>query len=188
MNKKILDMINLMDIDEMKTRLVEYMSSDEKLMPHPIGVEVRLRETSDRSGRYEVILLMDDNSEVEVKFHDRYSRLVYVYTLLHPKGYQRRKLVANNYRALCNLYSMLYFRDSEALLKTIDSTDIKKPGHFMNQYIAQARKAIRQASPLAEQFAIDRPQHNNGKVLIPFVANGGTVVIDASLCNDMSHL
>jgi hypothetical protein len=70
------------------------------------------------------------------------------------------------------------------LLKTIDSTDIKRPGQFLCQYVTQARRAIREASPLAEQFAIDRPQSNNGRLLIPFVSQGGTVIIDASLLHN----
>jgi hypothetical protein len=120
-----------------------------------------------------------------VKFRDRYSRLVYVYTLLHPKGYQRRLAAANNYKALRQLYTMLYFKDSNALLKTIESTDFD---HFFSQYIAQSRNAIRMATPHAADFAIDRPQSNDGKVLIPFVAQGGTVILDNSLRNQMSNL
>ena len=184
----ILDIIDSMSVDEMRTRLAEYMAKDEQYAPHPICVEVKLRDTFSRGGRYEVILIMDDNSEQEVHFRDRYSRLIYIYTLMHPKGYQRYNVAANNYRELRHLYSKLYFKDSDALLKTIDSTDIKKPGQFLNQYITQSRKAIRQASPLAEQFTIDRPQSHNGRVLIPFVANGGTVILDDSLCNNMYNL
>ena len=180
-----LDIINSMSVDEMRTRLGEYMANDEQYAAHPIAVEVRLRDTFDKGGRYEVLLVMDDDTEHEVHFRDRYSRLIYIYTLMHPKGFQRYSVAANNYRELCHLYSKLYFKDSDALLKTIDSTDIKKPGQFLSQYITQSRNAIRQASPLAKQLTIDRPQSHNGRVLIPFVANGGTVILDDSLCNNM---
>ena len=131
--------------------------------------------------RYDVLLIDEEGGETPVQFHDRYSRLLYIYSLLHPQGYQRRQAAANNYRDLCHLYNTLYFRDSDALLKTIESTDVKKPGHFFNHYVAQSRNAVRQASPLAESFAIDRPQSHNGKLLIPFVSHGGTVILDASL-------
>ena len=181
MNKKILDMINLLSIEEMRTRLAEYMAADVRFMSPLVAVEVRLGDSGNSNCRYDVLLIDADGTEIPVKFRDRYSRLVYIYTLLHPQGYQRRMATANNYRALCKLYSLLYFRDSDALLKTVDTTDIKKPGQFLNQYITQARKAIRLASPLADRFAIDRPQSHNGKVLIPFVAEGGTVIIDPSL-------
>ena len=183
----ILDIIDSMSVDEMRTRLAEYMAKDEQYAAHPIAVEVRLCDTIGRGGRYEILLAMDDGTEQEVRFRDRYSRLIYIYTLMHPKGFQRYSVAANNYRELCRLYSKLYFKDSDALLKTIDSTDIKKPGQFLSQYITQSRKAIRQASPLAKQFTIDRPQSHNGRVLIPFVAQGGTVILDDSLRNNMSN-
>ena len=183
-----LDIINTMSVDEMRTRLAEYMAADKRLMPQLFAIEVRLSGTNCTRCRYEVLLIDEAGNEIPVKFHDRYSRLVYIYTLMHPKGYQRYSVATNGYRDLCRLYSKLYFKDSDAMLKTIDTTDIKRPGHFMNQYITQSRRAIREASPLAEQFTIDRPQSHNGKVVIPFVANGGTVILDDSLCNNMYNL
>ena len=187
MTEKIQKMIDAMTTDEMKQRLAEYMAADQQLAPRPIAVEVRLSNINNVRCRYDVLLIAENGQETEVKFRDRYSRLVYIYTLLHPQGYQRRQVAAHDYRELCHLYSMLYFRDSDALLKTIESTDTKRPGHFLCQYITQSRRAIRQTSPLAEPFAIDRPQLHNGKVLIPFVANGGNAIIDASLRINMSH-
>lgn len=187
MTMNFLNIINSMSVDEMKQRLAEYMSADSRLMPSLVAVEVRLSGNNTRT-RYDVLLIDELGNETPVKFRDRYSRLVYIYTLMHPKGYQRRQAAANNYHALCNLYSLLYFKDSNALLKTVESTDKDHPGHFMNQYIAQARRAVLQASPLACQFTIDRPQSHNGKVLIPFAAAGGTVILDSSLNNKMFNL
>jgi hypothetical protein len=40
---------------------------------------------------------------------------------------------------------------------------------------------VRNALPLADEFIIDRPQNHNGKVLIPFVAAGGQVILDTQL-------
>lgn len=176
----ILEIINNMTIEEMKTRLAEYMAHDESLMSPLVAVEVRLSGNNARC-RYDVLLIDEEGNEYTVKFRDRYSRLIYIYTLLHPKGYQRRQVVADNYRELRRLYSQIYFKDSDALLKTIESTDTKKPGQFLSQYITQSRNAVREASPLAERFTIARPQAYNGKVIIPFVATGGTVIIDNSL-------
>ena len=184
----LLDIVNALDIDELRTRLAAYMAADVRFMSPLVAVEVRLSNKANERCRYDVLLVDEDGNEIPVMFRDRYSRLVYIYTLLHPQGYQRRMASANNYRALCHLYSQLYFKDSDALLKTIESTDITRPGQFLSQYITQSRKAVRQASPLAEQFAIDRPQSHNGMVLIPFVANGGTVILDASLRNNMYNL
>ena len=185
MSEKIKEMIELMSTDELKQRLAEYMAADQQLAPRPIAVEVRLSNINNVRCRYDVLLIAENGQEMEVKFRDRYSRLVYIYTLLHPQGYQRRLAAANNYKALRQLFSLLYYRDSDALIKTIDSTDFD---HFFSHYIAQSRNAIRQATPHASDFAIDRPQSHDGKVLIPFVAQGGTVILDNSLRNQMYHL
>ena len=188
MIEKINQMIEMMTPDEMKQRLAAYMSADPSLMPQPVAVEVRLSDTTNTKCRYDVQLIDENGQETEVKFRDRYSRLLYIFTLLHPLGYQRRLAAANDYKLLRQLYTLLYYKDGDALLKTVESTERKKPGHFFCHYIAQSRNAIRQATPHASNFAIDRPQSHDGKVLIPFVAQGGTVILDNSLRNLMSHL
>ena len=180
-NNRITEIINNMSIDELKASLSDYMMNDASLMPSLVAVEIRINEQDNNRCRYTVLLIDEEGGETEVTFRDRYSRLIYIYTLLHPQGYQRRVPSANGYRELCRLYSLLYFKDSEALLNTIASTGFE---HFLSHYIAQSRNAIRRASPLAKEFAIDRPQQHNGKVLIPFAAEGGNVVIDASLYNN----
>ena len=177
--------IDSMSLEEIKQRLAEYMAADKTLMPTLVAVEVRPSSINNVRCRYDVLLITENGQETEVKFRDRYSRLVYIFTLLHPQGYQRRLAAANNYKALRQLYTMFYFRDSDALLKTIESTGFD---HFFSHYIAQSRNAIRQATVHASDFAIDRPQSHDGKVLIPFVAQGGTVILDNSLRNQMSHL
>ena len=177
--------IDSMSLEEIKQRLAEYMAADKTLMPTLVAVEVRPSSINNVRCRYDVLLIAEDGQETEVKFRDRYSRLVYIYTLLHPQGYQRRLAAANNYKALRQLYTMLYFKESNALIKTINSTDFD---HFFSHYIAQSRNAIRQATVHASDFAIDRPQSHDGKVLIPFVAQGGTVILDNSLRDQMSHL
>ena len=177
--------IDSMSLEEIKQRLAEYMAADKTLMPTLVAVEVRPSSINNVRCRYDVLLITENGQETEVKFRDRYSRLVYIFTLLHPQGYQRRLAAANNYKALRQLYTMFYFRDSDALLKTIESTGFD---HFFSHYIAQSRNAIRQATVHASDFAIDRPQSHDGKVLIPFVAQGGTVILDNSLRDQMSHL
>lgn len=185
MTERIEKMIEAMTTDEMKQRLAEYMTADQQLAPRLVAVEVRPSSINNVRCRYDVLLIAENGQETEVKFRDRYSRLVYIYTLLHPQGYQRRLAAVNNYKALRHLYTILYFKDGDALLKTIESTDFD---HFFSQSIAQSRNAIRQASPHASEYAIDRPQSHDGKVLIPFVSQGGTVILDPSLRNQMSHL
>lgn len=185
--KKIRETIASMSIEELKSRLAAYMKSDASLMPRIVAIEVKYNPNDPKS-QYDAFLIDEEGGEKLVKFEDRCSRLIYIYTLLHSKGYQRRNAAANNYRGLCQLYNQLYFRDSSALMKTIKSTDDTKPGQFLSHYIARSRKAVRQTSPLAEPFAIDRPQSHNGLVLIPFVAEGGKLIIDESLRHFMFNL
>lgn len=185
--KTIQQQIENMTTDELRTRLAEYMMRDTSLLPPLKAVEVRLADNN-RGCRYEVLLIDSEGNEFIVPFHDRYSRLIYIYALLHPKGFQRRRVAADNYRELCQLYSQLYFRDSAALLRTVETTDDERPGQFISQYVAQSRKAIRQASPLAKPFVFDLPQRHNGRLLIPFAANGGTVIIDSSLTTNPFNL
>lgn len=185
MKQELQNLIEKMTTDEMKQRLAEYMYADKQLTPRPVIIEVRLSNITNVRSRYDVLLITENGHETVVNFPDRYSRLLYIFTLLHPQGYQRRLASANNYKALRQLYTMLYFRDSNALLKTIETTGFE---HFFSQYIAQSRKAIRLTTPHSSEFAIDRPQSHEGKVLIPFVAGGGKVILDKSLRNLMSNL
>ena len=168
MNARVTSLLNNMTDAEIRQRLAEYMESDVRLMPRLVAVQVRLSNGTSGRNRYEVVLID----------RDRCSRLVYIYTLMHPQGFQRRAAAANDYRELRQLFSLLYFADSEALVRTIESTGYD---HFVSQYVAQSRKAVRQSSPQASHFAIDYPQSHCGKLLVPFVAQGGTVILDASL-------
>lgn len=178
MSNTIQQLIETMTPEEIKQRLAAYMTADLQFSPRPVAIKVRASIAAHSRSRYEVVLVSQNGDETEVKFRDRYSRLVYIYTLLHPQGYQRRLAAANNYKALRQLYTMLYFKGGDALMKTIESTSFD---HFFSHYIAQSRNAIRLATPHASDFAIDRPQAHDGKVLIPFVAQGGTVILDSSL-------
>ena len=171
------EMLDAMNVEELKNRLAAYMMADENLVSRPIGVEVRLADTFNRSGRYDVLIVLEDGSEKEVKFHDRHSRLVYIYTLLHPQGYQRRSLIANNFQALRDLFSRLYFGSAEPLLRAIgDNFD-----QYFSQAVAQSRRAIRETIGASEQFEIALPQRHGGKTLVSCAANGGHVIIDSSL-------
>ena len=171
------EMLDAMNVEELKNRLAAYMMADENLVSRPIGVEVRLADTLDRSGRYEVLIVLEDGSEKEVKFRDRHSRLVYIYTLLHPQGYQRRSLRTNNFQALRDLFSRLYFGSAEPLMKAIGNDF----DHYFSQAVAQSRRAIRETIGHSELFEIGLPQRHGGKTLVSCAANGGHVIIDSSL-------
>lgn len=174
----ISDIINSMSIDEMKERLTAYMEADKQFAAHPVGVEVRMRPMIQRNGRYAVLLLLSDGTEKEVLFPDRYSRLVYIYTLMHPEGYQRRKLEANGCCVLCQLYSQVYFRDADSLLKSVNRAGFD---HFFSQAVAQSRVAIRKANAHADDLVIAGPQQYGGKTLIPFAQHQDQIIIDQTL-------
>ena len=175
--KNIQEMIDAMSVEEMKNRLADYMIADETICPCPIGVEVRLSENFSRKGRYDVLLIMKDGSEVEVKFRDRHSRLIYIYTLLHPQGFQRRSLETNNYKALKELFSKIYFTTTEPLMKAIGD----KFNQYLSQAISQSRVAVREAAANTKDFESAMPTRNGGKTIIDWAAKGGEVIIDNSL-------
>ena len=173
--KSVMKMLDAMSVEELNDLLMPYM--DRRVNPHAIAVEVRLSETPGKGGRYEVLLIMQDGSEKVVKFRDRHSRLVYIYTLLHPQGYLRRSLTKDNYRALRELFSKIYFASAEPLLKAIGSDF----DHYFSQAVAQSRRAIRETINASEGFEIALPQRHRGRTLIGLAANGGHVIIDSSL-------
>ena len=91
---KIQEALQQMGVEEMQERLAKYMTADKEWAPKPVAIEIRHRDIKDISGTniYDVIVLKDDDTEEVIKFEDRYSKLIYIYTLLHPKGFQRRSL------------------------------------------------------------------------------------------------
>ena len=177
----IMKQLDAMSVEEMKSRLAAYMLADENMTARPVGVEVRLNETVNRGGRYKVLILMEDGTEREVKFRDRHSRLVYIYTLLHPEGYQRRSLEKGNYKALRELYSKIYFTSADALLKSIEGLGFAQ---YFCQAVAQSRVAIRKAIGKTDDFEIAMPHKHAGKTIIACASNKETIAIDNSL---LSH-
>ena len=174
----IMKMLDAMSVEELKNRLAAYMLADMQLAKKPVAVEVRMSETQDRGGRYDVLLITADGEEMEVMFRDRPARLIYIYTLMHPEGFQRRSLTANNYQKLCDLYSKLYFASAEPMLKSIEKLGFDQ---YINQAVTQSRVAIRNTIGSATEFEIARPQRNGGRTLVTFAAKGGNVIIDNSL-------
>jgi hypothetical protein len=169
-------LVDTMSVEELRQRLYDYMLADTKLS-RPVAIEVRLKDTYTRGGRYDVLFIMENGEEVKVKFTDRHSRLIYIYTLLHPQGYQRRSLRTNNFQALRDLFSRLYFGSAEPLMKAIGNDF----DHYFSQAVAQSRKAIRETIGASELFEIALPQRHGGKTLVTFAANGGNVIMDPSL-------
>ncbi len=177
--EKITNLIEMMSAQELKSRLAAYMMNDVALMPKPVAIQVRLSSESNSSCRYDVLLIDEDGCETMVKFPDRPSRLIYIYTLMHPQGFQRYSVRANNYYELRQLYRKLYFRDDDALMKTIGETD-DEFDHFLSQAIAQSRVAIRNTGFPTTDIKIGSPK-TYGRVMIPLVKNTSCAIIDTTL-------
>ena len=120
------------------------MAADKEWGPKPIAIEVRHRNVKDVS-RYQYLRcrypLKDDNSTEEViKFGDHNSKLIYIYTLMHPKGYQRRSLnkPEKDFPELARLYRAIFMANPDRMI----AYTAKDFDHMMSMAIAFVRKAI----------------------------------------------
>jgi len=177
---KIQDAIQQMSVEEMQQRLAEYMAADKEWAPKPIAIEVRHRNVKDINGSniYDVIVLKDDNTEEVIKFGDHYSKLIYIYTLLHPKGYQRRSLnkPEKAFPELASLYRAIFMAYPKRMIASAE----KDFDHMMSMAIAFVRKAIDKMMG-CEELSIGNPRQYNGRTVIPAVYNGLEVIIDSQL-------
>lgn len=177
---KIQEVIQQMSVEEMQERLAEYMAADKEWAPRPIAIEVRHRDIKNISGTniYDVIVLKDDDTEEVIKFEDRYSKLIYIYTLLHPKGYQRRSLnkPEKDYPELASLYRAIFMADPERMIASAE----KDFDHMMSMAVAFVRKVIERMIG-CEELTIGNPRQHNGRTVIPAVYNGLEVIIDSQL-------
>lgn len=179
---RIEEAIQKMSVEEMKQRLAKYMAADKEWAPKPVAIEVRHRDANDISGSniYDVIILKDDNTEEVIKFEDRYSKLLYIYTLLHPKGYQRRSLnkPGKAFPELASLFRAVFMADPKRLIAAAE----RDFNHMMSMAIAFVRKAIGRKMGF-EELTFGNPRQNNGRIVIPAVNNGLEVIIDSQLKN-----
>ena len=177
---KIQEAIKQMSVEEMRKRLAEYMATDKEWAPKPIAIEVRHREAKDISGSniYDVIVLKDDDTEEIINFKDRYSKLIYIYTLMHPQGYQRRSLNKRGFPELANLYRTIFMGDPKRLI----ANAAKDFDHMMSMAVAFIRKAI-DTMMGCEGLTIGNPRLYYGRTVIPAVFNGLDVIIDTQLQN-----
>ena len=181
---KIQKAIQQMSVEEMQERLAKYMAADKEWAPKPIAIEVRHRDIKDISGTniYDVIVLKDDETEEVIKFEDRYSKLIYIYTLLHPKGYQRRSLnkPEKTFPELASLYRAIFMADPDRLI----AYTAKDFDHMMSMAVSFVRKAIDKMIG-CEGLTIGNPRQYYGRTVIPAVYNGLEVIIDSHL---QSHI
>lgn len=177
---KISKAIEQMSVEEMQQRLAEYMAADKAWAPKPVAIEVRHRDIKDISGTniYDVIVLKDDGTEEVISFVDRYSKLIYIYTLLHPKGYQRRSLnkPEKEFPELACLYRAIFMADPKRLI----AYTAKDFNHMMSMAVSFIRKAIDKMIG-CEELTIGNPRLYYGRTVIPAVYNGLEIIIDSQL-------
>ena len=177
---KIQEAIQQMSVEEMQKRLAEYMAADKEWAPKPIAVEVRHRDIKDISGTniYDVVVLKDDGTEEVILFDDRYSKLIYIYTLMHPKGYQRRSLnkPEHDFSELASLYRAVYMSEPDRLI----AYTAKDFNHMMSMAVSFIRKAVGKMIG-CEELTIGNPRQYCGRTVIPSVCNGLEVIIDSQL-------
>ena len=180
---KIQEAIQNMSVEEMKQRLAAYMQNDKQWAPKPIAIEVRHRDANDIVGTniYDVVVLKDDGSEEFIKFEDRYSKLIYIYTLMHPKGFQRYTLNKpdKNYSELTNLYYKIYDTRATRLIDYLTRAE-KNFDQMMNQSVNFIHRAFR-GKIGCEELGIGNTRHYNGRTVIPAVHDGLEVIFDSEL-------
>ena len=180
---KIQEAIQNMSVEEMKQRLAAYMQNDKQWAPKPIAIEVRHRDDNDIVGTniYDVIVLKDDGSEETIKFEDRYSKLIYIYTLMHPQGFQRYTLnkPQKNYPELTNLYFMIYKTNATRLIDYLTRAE-RNFDQMMSQSVNFIHRAFR-GKLGCEELSIGNTRHYNGRTVIPAVYNGLKVIFAPEL-------
>lgn len=177
---KIQEAIDNMSVAEMKERLATYMAADKEWAPKPIAIEVRHRDTKDVSGSniYDIIAILDNDTEVPIKFRHRNSMVLYVYTLMHPNGYKRASLDKRDkgFPELASLYNTLFMSNPKRLIEQAE----KDYDHFFSMAAADIHKTIGRHVGL-EELTFDSPRQHNDRTLIPAVKNGLQVIIDRQL-------
>ena len=176
---KIQEAIQQMSIDEMKERLAVYMSQDKAWAPKPIAIEVRKRREEEISGNriYNIIVILEDGQEVQIHFVNLKSEVLYVYALLHPRGFLRDSLDRPGYPALSKLYSLLYMADPRKLVAQAEINFDR----MVSQAISDSRRAISEKLIFDEELSFGNPRHYDMMTVIPAVYNGLQVIIDESI-------
>ena len=181
---RIQEAIQQMSVEEMQQRLAEYMAADKEWAPKPIAIEVRHRDIKDIKGSniYDVIVINDDESEVVINFGDRYSKLLYIYCLMHPKGFQRRSLdkPEKGFPELASLYRAIFIIEPERLI----SAATKDFDHTISMAISFIHKAFK-GMVYGEELSIGNTRKYSGKIVIPAVYDGLNVIIDSQLQNQV---
>ena len=166
---KIQEAIRQMSSEERDTLLAAYMEKDKAWAPKPVAIEVRRREMNEVSGNriYNIIVILEDGQEVKIHFRNLKSEVLYVYALLHPRGFLRESLNRPGCPKLANLYTILYMADPRIL--------VNQASQNFDRMISQA------ISIFAEELSFGNPRHYDMKIVIPAVYDGLEVILDPEI-------
>lgn len=152
-------------------------------IPCSIAVERNNRTKSQGVRGYYDIVVYEGNGESNIlSFHDRASKLLYVFTLLHPHGFQRRVLGRNNCSDLLALCSVLFGIKACGRIGTKLSNDFD---HYISQAAAQSRRAVAESvknPETAMNCSLADPRKTGGNLYIPRVKeNVSCVMVDTRI-------
>ena len=176
---KIQEAIRQMSSEERDTLLAAYMEKDKAWAPKPVAIEVRRREEEKISGNrfYDVIVILEDGQEVQIHFRNLKSEVLYVYALLHPRGFLRESLNRPGCPKLARLYNLLYMADPRILVNQAS----KNFDRMISKAISAARRSIENVLIFAEELSFGNPRHYDMKTVIPAVYDGLEVILDPEI-------
>ena len=176
---KIQEAIKQMSSEERDTLLAAYMEKDKAWAPKPVAIEVRRRKMGEISGNrfYDIIVILEDDQEVPLHFRNLKSEVLYVYALLHPRGFLRESLNRPGCPQLARLYNLLHMADPRILVNQASQNF----NRMMNQAISDARRAIEEKLLFAEELSFGNPRHYDMKIVIPAVYDGLKVILDQEI-------
>lgn len=139
--------INNMNVDEMKSKLFELLLKEEQRNSNEPACTIIVRKNQASDGRgvkgfYDVIIRDYEDMEHEVVFHDRPSKALFVLALINGEGFQRRAIQKNGGKMMMDVWSMLYRSTNANMEKLEEKLTGNEFDHWINQAVAQARKAI----------------------------------------------
>lgn len=143
----ILAQINSMNVDEMKSKLFELLLKEEQRNSNEPACTIIVRKNQASDGRgvkgfYDVLIRDYEDMEHEVVFHDRPSKALFVLALINGEGFQRRAIQKNGGKMMMDVWSMLYRSTNANMEKLEEKLTGNEFDHWINQAVAQARKAI----------------------------------------------
>lgn len=182
--------INNMNVDEMKSKLFELLLKEEQSNSNEPACTIIVRKSQSLDGRgvkgyYDVFISDQENIDHEVMFHDRPSKALFVLALINGKGFQRRAIQKNGGKMMMDIWSMLYRSTNANIEKLEEKITGSQFEHWINQAVAQARKAIDKTLEGIDDskwYRFSDPRSNHDMLVVPLAKDHNEKVeIDINL-------